>query len=78
MRKLQFVKSKLTEWNKVTFGELKERKKNILTNIANIDALKQEGNLSSKLSERRAILKGELGKLLLREEVHWRQKSKVM
>ena len=38
MRKLQFVKSKLKQWNKVTFGELKERKKSNLTNIAIIDA----------------------------------------
>ncbi|RVX15357.1 hypothetical protein CK203_009112 [Vitis vinifera] len=39
MKKLQFVKSKLKEWNKVSFGELKDRKKNILANIASIDAI---------------------------------------
>ena len=27
MRKLQFVKAKLKEWNKASFGELNERKK---------------------------------------------------
>ena len=27
MRKLQFVKAKLKYWNKVSFGELNERKK---------------------------------------------------
>ena len=27
MRRLQFVKAKLKEWNKVSFGELNERKK---------------------------------------------------
>ena len=39
MKKLPFVKSKLKEWNKVSFGELKDRKKNILANIASIDAI---------------------------------------
>ena len=38
MKKLQFVKSKLKEWNEVSFGDLKEKKKNILTNIDSIDA----------------------------------------
>ena len=38
------------EWNKASFRELKERKKNILTNIASIDAIEQEGNLSPELS----------------------------
>ena len=58
MRTLQFVKSKLKEWNKVTFGELKERKKSILTAIANFDAFEQEGNLSSKLQSGGPFKKG--------------------
>ena len=37
MKKLQFVKSKLKEWNRVSFIGLKERKKNILANITSID-----------------------------------------
>ncbi|RVW26858.1 hypothetical protein CK203_103936 [Vitis vinifera] len=53
MRKLQFVKAKLKDWNKNTFGMLKERKKSILDEIANIDAIEQEGVLSSDLSAQR-------------------------
>ena len=49
MRKLQFVKAKLKDWNKNSFGMLKERKKSILDEIANIDAVEQEGVLSSDL-----------------------------
>ena len=75
MRKLQFVKVKLKEWNKEFFGVLKERKKSILSDIANID-VEQEGVLSSELSTQRALRKGELEELVLREEVHWRQKAK--
>ena len=70
MRKLQFVKAKLKDWNKNTFGLLKERKKSISDEIANIDAIEQEGALSSDLAAQRAIRKGELEELSLREEIH--------
>ena len=43
MRKLQFIKAKLKEWNKASFGELSKRKKNILSDLANFDTLEQEG-----------------------------------
>ncbi|KAJ9675680.1 hypothetical protein PVL29_024549 [Vitis rotundifolia] len=77
MRKLQFIKAKLKYWNKNTFGMLKERKKIILDEIANIDAIEHEGVLSSDLSAQRVLRKGELEELILREEIHWRQKVKV-
>ena len=77
MRKLQFVKAKLKDWNKNTFGMLKERKKSISDEIANIDAIEQEGALSSDLAAQRAIRKGELEELILREEIHWKQKAKI-
>ena len=77
MRKLQFFKSKLKKWNKESFGELKERKKRILNDIVNIDVVEQEGNLSPELTTQRALTKKELEELLLREEVHWRQKARV-
>ncbi|RVW24941.1 Retrovirus-related Pol polyprotein from transposon TNT 1-94 [Vitis vinifera] len=66
-----------SEYNKDSFGMLKERKKCILSEIANIDAVEQEGVLSLELSAQRALRKGELEELILREEVHWRQKAKV-
>ena len=77
MRKLQFVKAKLKDWNKNTFGMLKERKKCILDEISNIDAFEQEGVLSSDLSAQTVLRKGELEELILREKIHWRQKVKV-
>lgn len=42
MKKLTFVKSKLKYWNRASFGNLKEKKKNILLDIAKIDNNKQE------------------------------------
>ena len=70
MRKLQFVKAKLKDWNKNTFGMLKERKKTILDEIANIDVIEQEGVLSFDLSAQRVERKRELEELILREEIH--------
>ncbi|RVW48032.1 hypothetical protein CK203_089187 [Vitis vinifera] len=77
MRKLQFVKAKLKEWNKASFGELSKRKKDILSYLANFDTLEQEGGLSHELLVQRALRKGKLKELILREEIHWRQKVRV-
>ena len=49
MRKLQFVKAKLKYWNKVSFGELNERKKRIWFELANFDSIEQEGGLTSEI-----------------------------
>ena len=77
MRKLQFVKAKLKMWNKTSFGELSKKKKDILAVLANFDSLEQEGGLSHELLVQRALSKGELEELILREEIHWRQKARV-
>ncbi|WKA03336.1 hypothetical protein VitviT2T_021451 [Vitis vinifera] len=77
MRRLQYVKAKLKEWNKFSFGELKEEKKSILNDLANFDAIEQEGGLNPDLLSQRASRKGELEELILREEIHWKQKAKV-
>ena len=77
MRKLQFIKAKLKEWNNASFGELNERKKSILFDLTNFDTMEQEGGLSPELLVQRALRKGELEELILREEIHWRQKVRV-
>ena len=59
------------------FGDLKEKKKNILLDIVGLDEKEQERNFSLKLAARRTLRKGELEEVLLKEEVFWRQKSKI-
>ncbi|RVX15151.1 Transposon TX1 uncharacterized 149 kDa protein [Vitis vinifera] len=44
---------------------------------ANIDVIEQEGVLSSDLSVQRVVRKGALEEIILRKEIHWRQKAKV-
>ncbi|RVW98458.1 Transposon TX1 uncharacterized 149 kDa protein [Vitis vinifera] len=77
MRRLQYVKAKLKEWNKFSFGELNEKKKSILNDLANFDVIEQVRGLTSELLSQRASRKGELEELILREEIHWRQKARV-
>ncbi|KAJ9680326.1 hypothetical protein PVL29_019595 [Vitis rotundifolia] len=77
MRRLQFVKANLKEWNKVSFGELNERKKSILNDLVIFDAIEQEGGLTSDLLIQRALRKRELEEPILREEIFWRQKVRV-
>ena len=70
MRRLQSVKAKLKEWNKFSFGELNEKKKSILNDLTNFDAIEQVGGLTSELLSQRASRKWELEELILREEIH--------
>ena len=48
MKKLNFLKSKLKEWNKGVFGDLRKRKSTITLDIERIERLEQ-GNLSQDL-----------------------------
>ena len=70
MKRLQYVKSKLKRMDKVVFEQLKERKKNTIRDVINIDASEQEGDLSPKLLALKASRKGEMEELLLSKEVH--------
>ena len=49
MRKLKFVKVKLKEWSRGVFGDSREKKNNIISDIARIDVIEQEGNLNYDL-----------------------------
>ncbi|RVW82961.1 Transposon TX1 uncharacterized 149 kDa protein [Vitis vinifera] len=52
-------------------------KKNILNDLANFDAIEQVRGLISDLLVQRTLRKWELDELILREEIHWRQKARV-
>lgn len=70
MEKLKCIKSKLKEWNGESFGDLEEKKNDILLNIVRIDLIDQEGKLTPDLLTLRAIGKWNLEDLLLKGEVH--------
>ena len=68
---------KLKIVNKVVFGDLKERKLAIILDIERIALLEQEGSLTQDLFSLRSLRKKEIGDVLLKEEVHWRQSSRI-
>ena len=43
MKKLQFVKSKLKEWNKVSFGNLKKKKKVFIQTLLPLMLVSRKG-----------------------------------
>ena len=56
---------------------LKCLQSHITLDIERIDRLGQEGNLSQDLIVLRNLRRKELGEVLLKEEVHWRQSSRI-
>ena len=59
----------------MAFGELRERKNFILSDLGRIDLIEQEENLNLDLVSERTLRRREPDDLLLKEEVQWRQKS---
>ncbi|RVW19550.1 putative ribonuclease H protein [Vitis vinifera] len=72
-----FKESFSSWWREFEGNGWEGKEKNHLDEIANIDAIEQEGALSSDLAAQRVIRKGELEELILREEIHWKQKAKI-
>lgn len=56
----------------MTFGDLKERKKSIISDIVKIDLIKQEGNLNHDPSFVQTLKKQDLEELLLKKKVHYK------
>ena len=77
MKKLKFVKSKLKGWNKGVFGDLRKMKSTITLDIERIERLEQEGNLNQDLIALRNLRRKVLGEVLLKEEVQWKQSSRI-
>ena len=59
-----------------TFGDLRKRKSAIISNIETID-LSGQDSLNQDLFALRGLRKKELEDVLMKEEVHWRQSSRI-
>ena len=77
MKKFQFVKSKLKDWNKVSFRNLKEKRKIFFWAIVGLVENEQDGNFSPELATRRSLRKGDLEEVLLKQEVFKRQNTRI-
>ena len=71
-------RSDLKKWNREEFGDLAFRKKNLLTELMDLDAREELLGLSNKEQLRRIQLKGEIEQLASLEEISWRQKSRAL
>ena len=54
----------------MAFGDLRERKNFILSDIGRIDIIEQEWNLNHDLLSKRTLRRRKLEELMLKEEVH--------
>lgn len=75
--KLKTLKFHLIDWNKVTSGYFKEESKRCMEKIKDIDRLEEERSLSKEERLFREGCRKEFQLLALKEEVYWRQRSKI-
>ncbi|KAL6348556.1 hypothetical protein AAG906_016066 [Vitis piasezkii] len=74
--KLKFMKVKLKEWNRNSFGRVEYRKNTALEQMEYWDAKEKTSRLSLEELEERNEAKEEYKKWVLLEEITWRQKSR--
>ena len=73
--KLKALKGDLRRWNNEIFGNVGKRKKVLLDDIRELDILGDGRGLNEEERRSKDELSTELERLLLCEEVSWRQKS---
>lgn len=76
-KKLKLLKKDLKVWNMVTFGDIKQRMDKFLEEVRCLGEKEGKEVLSAEEVDGRASLKSEIQRLLVCEEISWRQKSRV-
>lgn len=77
MKKLGFIKGKIREWNRSSFGNLGANKDRLLSELQLVDSLmERDDNRPKDLNCQRKTVMAELERVLNAEECFWCQKSK--
>jgi hypothetical protein len=76
--KLKALKVDLRKWNEEVFGHVRQQKKTMLEGIREIDVIGEGRALIEEEKMNKVDLSTELERLLLCEEVSWRQKSRAL
>lgn len=76
-KKLKLLKEDLKVWNMCIFEDIKWRLEKLFEEVRSPDEKEGLGALSASLAENRTYLKVEIHRLLVSEEISWRQKSTV-
>ena len=77
-QKLKALKADLKKWNREEFGDLAFRKKNLLTELMDLDAREELLGLLNEDQLLQIQLKGDIEQLASLEEISWRQKSQAL
>ena len=75
-QRLKFIKSKIKVWRKEIFGNLTEKKNQLLFDIHCIDEKEEMGGLSEDDLDCRSILKEQCQRVIFQEELKWKQRSR--
>ncbi|KAF5472901.1 hypothetical protein F2P56_009564 [Juglans regia] len=76
--KLKALKIDLKEWNKQSFGDIRENKNIKWLEIQELDRLQEVRPLSEEEQLQRTVLVVNLERIILQEEMSWRQKSRAL
>jgi hypothetical protein len=77
-RKLKALKGDLRRWNNDVFGHVGKRKKDLLEEIKELDSFEEDWDLGDEEKRKELMLSMELERLLICEEISWRQKSRAL
>ncbi|WMV42285.1 hypothetical protein MTR67_035670 [Solanum verrucosum] len=76
--KLKYLKDKLKEWSRTRQGNLGLQKQSILNQLADLERIQDQRQLTDDESYLRAVLTVEFEDNAKREEVAWRQRSRAL
>ena len=74
--KLKLLKNDLKKWNVEVFGNAEDRMRKLWQELSDLEMIEDSRALLEE--ERLELVRGELEKVTLMEEIYWRHKSKVL
>jgi hypothetical protein len=77
-RKLRALKMDLKKWNEEIFGNVGKRKKELVDGIRELEIIAEGRLLIEEERKRKEDYSRDLERLILYEEVSWRQKSRAL
>ena len=75
--KLKALKAYLKKWNETEFGHITVQKKQLLAGLRELDVLADSRSLSAEEKGKRELLSVDLEKVIMMDEICWRQKSRA-
>jgi hypothetical protein len=77
-QKLKTLKSNLQRWNEEDFGDVNHRRYELMASIQELDMVEDDRPLYAEESSVKSQARREVEKLLLLDEISWKQKSRVL